>query len=162
MIKLIFTSQDSGALLEIEFMKCELAVKSLGEKKENYSKSVVEVRPYALHLGDVKKCFTFVYKDFCSPYSLLSLFSFSLTSYSTFHFFFLSLSASFLLSYLRFPFSLSLFLVAIVILLPSPSCPLPPLRIIEHLSTGRLEGESPTIAISLPFISETHTDHQKT
>ena len=87
MIKLIFTSQDSGALLEIEFMKCELAVKSLGEKKENYSKSVVEVRPYALHLGDVKKCFTFVYKDFCSPYSLLSLFSFSLTSYSTFHFF---------------------------------------------------------------------------
>ena len=73
MIKLTLTSQDSGALLEIEFMKCELAVKSLGEKKENYSKSVVEVRPYALHLGDVKKCFTFVYKDFCSPYSLSSL-----------------------------------------------------------------------------------------
>lgn len=39
----LFTFKDSGTLLEIEFMKCELAVKSLGEKKENYSKSVVEV-----------------------------------------------------------------------------------------------------------------------
>lgn len=30
-------------------MKCELMVKSLGEKKENYSKSVVEVS-YALFI----------------------------------------------------------------------------------------------------------------
>ena len=30
-------------LLEVEFMKCELMVKSLGVKKETYTKSVVEV-----------------------------------------------------------------------------------------------------------------------
>lgn len=97
---------------------------------------------------------TFVLPTPCHRYLLLLdlLFHFPLS---------FSLSASF---YLRLPLSLSLslFVLAIVILLPSPSCPLPPLRIIEHLSTGRLEGESPTIAISLPFISETHTDHQKT
>ena len=34
--------QTSETLLEIEFMKCELMVQSLGKKKENYSKSVVE------------------------------------------------------------------------------------------------------------------------
>ena len=39
----VFITQNSDTLLEIEFMKCELMVKSLGEKKENYSKSVVEV-----------------------------------------------------------------------------------------------------------------------
>ena len=39
----MFITQNSDTLLEIEFMKCELMVKSLGEKKENYSKSVVEV-----------------------------------------------------------------------------------------------------------------------
>ncbi|CAH3151990.1 unnamed protein product [Porites lobata] len=40
--------KNSDTLLEIEFMKCELMVKSLGEKKENYSKSVVERRIQAI------------------------------------------------------------------------------------------------------------------
>lgn len=38
----------SEILLEIEFMKCELMVQSLGKKKENYSKSVVERRIQAI------------------------------------------------------------------------------------------------------------------
>ena len=41
--------QSSDILLEIEFMRCELMVQSLGEKKENYSKAVVEVRSHKRH-----------------------------------------------------------------------------------------------------------------
>ncbi|XP_048585353.1 cilia- and flagella-associated protein 46 isoform X2 [Nematostella vectensis] len=40
--------KDLGMSLEVEFMKCELMVKSLGNKKENYSKNVVEVRIKAI------------------------------------------------------------------------------------------------------------------
>lgn len=40
--------KSSDTLLEIEFMKCELMVQSLGEKKENYSKTVVERRIQAI------------------------------------------------------------------------------------------------------------------
>lgn len=44
--KILCLFQSSDILLEIEFMKCELMVQSLGEKKENYSKAVVEVRSH--------------------------------------------------------------------------------------------------------------------
>ncbi|XP_074608699.1 cilia- and flagella-associated protein 46-like [Acropora palmata] len=40
--------KSSDILLEIEFMRCELMVQSLGEKKENYSKAVVEKRIKAI------------------------------------------------------------------------------------------------------------------
>lgn len=52
---LTFVWQNSETLLEIEFMKCELMVQSLGEKKENYSKSVVEVSIW----------YTYYFKPYC-------------------------------------------------------------------------------------------------
>ena len=49
--------QSSDILLEIEFMRCELMVQSLGEKKENYSKAVVEVRSHKKTFFCNNNCF---------------------------------------------------------------------------------------------------------
>ena len=37
--------QDQGMFLELQFLKCDLMVKKLGEDSEKYTKSAVEVKP---------------------------------------------------------------------------------------------------------------------
>ena len=42
-LMLAISSQEPSVNLVAEFLRCELMIKSLGEKQENYSQSIVQV-----------------------------------------------------------------------------------------------------------------------